>query len=88
MKHFRENLENVYFGPFWDRLDRILDRTRIFPKRTSIEKGKIPERYSNQQYRKRFVKKEKEQSSNLQQKYSDLCFFYFCQSITDLSNIK
>ena len=22
----------VYFGPFWDRLDRIVDRTRIFQK--------------------------------------------------------
>ena len=37
MNHFRENLENIYFKPFWDRLDRIVDRAIISEK---IEKNK------------------------------------------------
>ena len=31
--HFNSmTLKNIYFGQFWDRLHRNLDRTRIFPK--------------------------------------------------------
>ena len=30
MKHFQEKLENVYFRPFWDGLDQILDHTRTY----------------------------------------------------------
>ena len=30
MKRFQEKPENVYFGPFSDCLDQILDRTRIY----------------------------------------------------------
>ena len=32
MNRFQEKLKNVNFGQFVDRLDRILDQTRIFPK--------------------------------------------------------
>ena len=34
--YFWENLGNVYFRPFWDSFEEILDRTTIFKKQGSM----------------------------------------------------